>query len=264
METAPNVYGLKNVPYDIHEVAKVYEIRFGVKFSTFHVFSKELFREFTTNMILPYENEKLIVSSDKNESIREFFPILYKVANSSQLTPELRKQYFECLISIYSQLSRKPIGGPTVLTVAPEREGRILAQRMGWFTGSAIGPNLKRIPYQSGLIVGSSELNVNASYNECNIIDGAIASGATLITMICLLKNYVRRFHIYSIHASFQGICALFRIADSIDIDLSITVGHATDGLNDKYYATTKDQPRFLQVGDLGDMIASLLDISNN
>ena len=264
METTLNIYESDNVPCEIYEAARPYELKFGVKFSRFYVFPKNLFCEINSNFELPRENGKLLVASDTDEKIRELFPVLTKAANSSLSTPELRKRYFEALSGIYSQFSRKPIGGPTVLTVAPEREGRILAQRMGWFVGSAIAPNLKRIPYQSGLVVGLSGLDIKSSFEECNIIDGAIASGATLITVMHSLKDHVRRFHIYSVHAAFQGIRALFRMAYFLKIDISITVGHATDGLNNKYYAIVEEQPNILQVGDLGDMIAILPDISFN
>jgi len=258
MTLTPLVFMSTDVPKDVYEAVKPYESKFGLRFSRFYVFSKSLFTEIHSPCAQAGEKSRLVVASDYDRKLLEIFSVLTEIANSITITPEMQKIYFDALVAIYHRLPRKPNNGPGVLTISPEREGKVLAQRMGWFAGSALDPNLKRIPYKSGLVVGINGLDIQQSFEECCIIDGAIASGATLITIMHSLKDFVRSFHIYSVHAAVQGLNALFHTANYLNVDLSITVGHTTDGLNYKYYATVKEQSNLVQVGDLGDIIAPL------
>src|SRR5262249_10651778 len=106
-----------------------------------------------------------------------------------------------------------------------------------------------------GLLVGVTGLDISRLYEGCTIIDGAIASGATLITMMHGLKPVTPRFHVFSVHATVQGLRAILRYALDERIDVRFSVGHVTSGLNDHFYAVLPDQPSKVVVGDLGDTI---------
>jgi uracil phosphoribosyltransferase len=85
------------------------------------------------------------------------------------------------------------------------------------------------------------------------IVDGAIASGSTVMAIIDRLQRIAPEFHIFSVHATYEGVWAISSLAASCGVKVAITVGHATAGLNDHFYAV--DSTGRQQVGDLGDTI---------
>lgn len=130
---------------------------------------------------------------------------------------------------------------------------------MGWLPiGHSMNPHAKRIPYEGGLIVGLSAFPQFINYDRCMIVDGAIASGATLIAIIEKLRSITSTFYIYSVHSSYEGLRAITRYGLSANVNITITVGHATTGMNAKYYAVYPDNTKRVVVGDLGDTISEI------
>jgi hypothetical protein len=64
---------------------------------------------------------------------------------------------------------------------------------------------------------------------------------------------------VYSAHATVQGLHAIADYARAEELPIRVVVGHATDGLNDHYYATQPQHADQVVVGDLGDTICPLV-----
>jgi hypothetical protein len=163
---------------------------------------------------------------------------------------------------MYSQLPMRPdlmCADGRTFCVGVEREGGILAERMGWLPpGRSLRIHAKRIGHEGGLIVGLSGCPSLAEYNCCVIIDGAIASGATMIAVMEQLRSFVSTFRIFTVHASIEGLRGLVRYAAEAGIDLVVVAAHATEGMNAKFYAIDPNDPGRVMVGDLGDTISDL------
>ena len=95
-------------------------------------------------------------------------------------------------------------------------------------------------------------------YESCVLIDGAIASGITVIALMAKLSKTISHFEILSVHGTIEGIRAILRCADQLNVNISVKVGHLSGVLNSEYYAVSADGQSTLQVGDLGDTIANL------
>ena len=103
------------------------------------------------------------------------------------------------------------------------------------------------------------KLKIKQKYKRCLIIDGAIASGATVISIIQQLKDKVNNFQIYSVHAPREGVSALLKYGADAGIEIRIILGHITTGLNQKYYAVYPGDENRQVVGDLGDTISEIV-----
>lgn len=266
MKYVPSFYRRNNAPKIYLEIVGPIEEKFGINFSAFYFFSENLLNKLHKKIDLKNNNYNIIVTSETNNIILDVFPVLTKIANSDLLSIEQSKQYLDALLNIYGSLPRKPntFDQETLLTIAPEREGRILADQMKWLTSNTITPHFKRVHFRGGLIIGLVDLDINRSYEKCNIVDGAIASGATIISIMDLLKDRINSFSIFSVHSSYQGLYAIIKYANTLNIEISITVGHVTDGLNSKYYAIQETQPSHMQVGDLGDILSKFPNSKSN
>jgi hypothetical protein len=239
--------------------AEAYERRYKIRFETLTYFSTSLLNELHRAHGDPTRTpENVTVASRLDATILQDIDVLSDVANSNNVMFDDRVRYFSALKRIYGKLpTREASTGGQTLCVGVEREGGILAEAMGWLSvGHGIRPDAKRIPYKSGLLVGLSEMPPLQPYLRCLIIDGAIASGATLITLIEKLRPVIASFHINSVHSSYEGIRAVTRFCRSKSVDLTIEVGHATAGINSKYYAVDPADTTRTVVGDLGDMIS--------
>lgn len=107
-------------------------------------------------------------------------------------------------------------------------------------------------------MVGVSGLRPVDLVSQCLVIDGAIASGATTIAIMELLRSATSSFRIFSVHATYEGLRAIQRYAVHAGLDLAPIVGHATAGLNPKYYAIDPEDKSRVVVGDLGETISDL------
>ena len=226
---------------------------------TFHVrFDALTYLDYPTLTALHREDPALdsavVLAADVNAERS----LLTKVANKVALTKAERLQYFAALVSIYQKLPRTPVGeleNRDVLFLGIEREGRMLAEKLQWLPPHHSGSlHAKRVPLNSGLLIGTAPIDPSprTAFRDAVIIDGAIASGATIIAV--LKKHAFKTVQVYSAHASNQGVRALFRYAQQEGIDITVTVGFMTDGLNRLFYAVDRG---LKVVGDLGDTICA-------
>lgn len=258
-------YPRASAPADVMAAAAGYEQRFGGVFDSLHYFPRAFLEGLHA---APTDGRRLVgdveISSDHDPGIAAEIDALGRVANAAEVQLAERSSFFEGLKRVYARLSRRPDEGcadPGTLCIGIQREGAKLARALHWLPeGRSLTPNAKRIPFEGGLVVGVSQLPVLRRYDCCVIVDGAIASGATIMSVIQELCSVVPEFQIYSVHASFEGLRAIARFGERCGVQVRITVGHATAGMNDHYYAVDPADPRRLVVGDLGDTISELPD----
>lgn len=241
------------------------ENRFGIRFENFTVFPKDTLEA----LHRPDPGEDLsnavTIVSAADPSIVKHVQVLSEVANSpnaAELSIGERKRYYESLKAIYKKLPfnyREASQDSNTLFIGIEREGRILAEAMGCLpAGHSLRPNTKRVFFEGGLEIGITGIPELPHFAQAVIIDGAIASGATLIAMIGKLRQVVSSFHILSAHATWEGLRAICRYCATEGLKTQIQVGHATMGINDHFYAVQSDDAGKLVVGDLGDTISDL------
>jgi hypothetical protein len=238
-----------------------FERRFSIEFGTLTYFSKhalsQLHREDPQRTLA----NSIQVASSHEPSIVRDIDVLTDVANGRP-AHDLQVKYFESLISIYSKLPAQLTtyaADPRTLMVGIEREGRIIAEALGCLPEShSLRPHAKRIWFEDGLLVGFTGLGPIPAYKDAVVIDGAIASGATIIALLEHLRAVTSAFHVLSAHATAEGLRAISRYAEATGLLVKITVGHVTEGLNDHFYATLPRDPRLVVVGDLGDTISGL------
>jgi hypothetical protein len=262
--------------YRRHEVnvamrlaADVFEKKFGVHFSSFTYFSKKLFDQWHHSDMPELSSAfDATIASEKDPSILNDIRTLTEVANRADTRMEERREYMDALLRIYRKLELSPEGfitNPGAVYVGIEREGRLLADTLGCLPKErSLHPHAKRIPFEGGLLVGLTNITLDATYEECVIIDGAIASGATIIAVMEKLRSKVTSFHVFSAHATLEGLRAIAQYAASSKIKVAVVAGHASEGLNDHYYATLPEDSSKLIVGDLGDTISSVISSSRS
>jgi hypothetical protein len=258
----PVTYDRADTPTEMLEAAKKYESRFKVRFDSLTYFSEDILsRLHNPETDITSVPNNVMIASHSDPSILNDMEILSNVANSSSITTQQRESYFAALKNIYGKLPSRPdeaTQDESKLFVGIEREGRILAQSLGWLPGSHnVHPDAKRVPFHSGLLIGLGQFATLREYDTYFIIDGAIASGATIISVIEKLHHGISSFNIYSVHSTYQGLHAITRYGRSEGLDLRITVGHATAGISKQFYAI--DATNKLIVGDLGDTISDLV-----
>lgn len=257
-------YRLDNdVPEGMRRAVVKYEDRFEVHLPDLTYFPRSLFNELhKPSNASSAISSNVTIASEGDSSILQDMEVLSEVANAATLDRAQREQYYATLLAIYGKLPRHPSAlaeQTDTLCVGIEREGRMLAEALQCLPlGRSLRPHAKRVLYEGGLVVAMSEWPELEPFERCLLIDGAIASGATLMAAIEHLRSVTSSFYIFSAHSSIEGLRGLTRFAEAIGVDLLITVGHATSGLTPKYYAVVPDDPSRLIVGDLGDTIAVL------
>ena len=131
-----------------------------------------------------------------------------------------------------------------------------MAEALSWLPEThSVRIDAKRMKAGTNLLVGIRGHSIEVAYGEAAIVDGAIASGATLMAVMSTLR--MKKVRIYSAHATAEGLYNLAAFASRNGIDLEINVGIVSGTLSRDYYATENGQ---VVVGDLGDMIAPLSD----
>jgi hypothetical protein len=259
VKLTPVRYMRFEAPQEMQLAAEQYEKKFGVKFDSLTFLSESLLRELhrvESKSELPGNIE---IASESDSTILADIEELSSVANSASTDASQRGHYFATLKAIYKKLKSNPepsIQDEDILFVGIEREGRILAKSLGWLPSKGLHPHAKRIPFEGGLLVGLSEIPDLEAYFKAIIIDGAIASGATIISIIDKLRPLISSFSVYSVHATYEGLNAINRYCEKTGLNISITVGHATHGLNKKFYAVDSINTKMMVVGDLGDTIS--------
>lgn len=255
-------YPRLEAPEEMLVAAEKYERKFAIRFNSLTYFSKALLETLHRLDDPSKVPSNVTIASRTDETILTDMDTLTRIANDGSLTIAQREKYFSALKNIYHKLPARldeASRDKSTLLVGIEREGRILAESMDLLPKNhSLHPHAKRIPYESGLLVGLSELPQLQAFSKCTIIDGAIASGATIISFIERLRQTSSSFSIYSAHSSMEGLMAITRYGASADLDISITVGHATAGMNAKFYAVDPDDENKLVIGDIGDTISKL------
>lgn len=258
-------YPRGKAPASMQAAAERFEEQFGTRFSTLHSFPKDLLLELHRSSGDPGPVPgDVVIASRSDPTVLGDIEALGRVANSSSIRQEDRVEYLEALKKIYSKLPRRPdqeCRDPGTLCIGVHREGSKLAHAMHWLPeGRSFCPNAKRIPFEGGLIVGLTDFPVFPPYERCVIVDGAIASGATTMSIMEELRGTTSEFHVYSVHGPYEGLRAIMRFGELRDLKVVLTVGHATQGINDHFYAVDPRDPRRVVVGDLGDTISDLPD----
>ena len=259
----PEVIARDHAPLRMLEAAAPYEKKFGDHFDFLVRFSKQTFDE-----LHRFDHDKrelplsVTIASSGDSSILADIDALKKVANSKKVSTAQRTNYYETLKSIYHKLPRRPehiAELPDTFCVGIEREGRILAEALRCLPGGrSLAPHAKRIPYEGGLVVGlMNALPPTQRYTRCLIVDGAIASGATIMAIISQLRQTAPLFEIFSVHAPYEGLRGIVRFGEMLGVQVAITVGHATVGMNKKFYAVDSDGTSVI-IGDIGDTISPL------
>ncbi|MDI5974075.1 cytochrome P450 [Streptomyces sp. SL13] len=199
------------------------------------------------------------VASATNPEAAERMAVVTAVANLPQQQDADRERYLQALLDIYGLLpvqvaTAAAVPGTTVL--APEREGRILADLLGvtphpdrW------APQVKRMPVDGGLLVGVDALP-SAGADRLVVVDGVVASGVTLMATLQLVANPGATVDVFTCHATAEGARALTRYAEHLGLSLTLHVGHVSGMLNEKFYSVEPDAPATLVLGDIGDTIS--------
>ena len=252
-----------DAPMPVKVAGQEFENAFGVHFETYVHFSKAALAALNGEDGNADASTMVSIVSQQRPEIHDAIGILTRVANMATLIPTDRAAYRGALIRVLELLPNRPsvlAASPNVLCVGIEREGRVLAEALGWLpAGRSIHPDAKRIPYQDGLLVGLSAMKIDGEFTQCMIIDGAIASGATIVATMLALLDHTSSFRVFSVHGTAQGVRAIERFARLADLDLQLTVGHVSGTLNKKYYAVFGASDNHVVVGDLGDTIVAKL-----
>ncbi len=240
------------------------EQRFGYLFETFTPFPGDLLSELHTP---GGDVDDLVadIQSVSHPGIAIEIGVLRETAakDARKLGSQARQVYFEALLSIYKSLpyhAAVPRRNPRTLMVGIEREGRILAESLGWLPPDhSLAPHAKRIHIEAGLAVGLRGAVPQGSFDECVLVDGAIASGATLISMIDAIQRVVgcERYTVLSVHGTVEGIRAVLRFCSAKNLRLNLEVGYTTSGLNHEFYAVSEDGSSQI-IGDVGDTIGPI------
>lgn len=251
-----------DAPASLAAASEKYERRFALRFHTLSFFPlntlADLHRSSAEGSTLPPEAQ---IASDIDPSILTDIEILTEVANLAQPAVADRQRYLACLIGTYRKLGilwGQYVDCKDSLYVAPEREGRILAELLGWLPSHrSLQPNMKRLAWNEGIAVGTDQIIISDRFSRCVIIDGAIASGCTVIALMHHLVAFVREFVVFSAHSTPSGLFAVSRFARTIERPVKLITGHCSGELNSSHYAVDEKSAKLI-VGDLGDTIAEL------
>lgn len=254
-------YHRTELPAEMDRAVRRFERRFQVTFETATFFPKDALRDLQTSESAP-DRGRIRVASSSDACILRDIAILSEIANSVNPTSTVRYRYYTILLEFFRRigLGTSMVASEDTLVVAVEREGAVWAKALGCEpTGRYLHPHAKRIAYEEGIVVGLTPMDPKKAYRKCILIDGAIASGATLMTIMDVLYNFVDSFEVFAAHSTGQGARALLRFGDARRVAVQLNLGHLTEGLNSHYYAVYPNTSDRLVVGDLGDMISPVI-----
>ncbi|WP_369360744.1 hypothetical protein [Streptomyces sp. cg2] len=201
------------------------------------------------------------VASTGRSGVIDRMATVTAVANLPQQRVADRSRYLRALLDIYGMLpiqAQHSASAPGTTVIAPEREGRILAERLGVLPHRrGWTPHAKRMPVDGGLLVGVDAW-LPSPTDRLVVVDGVVASGVTLMAMLQLTLRPGAHAEIFTCHATRQGALALARYAEQLEVTLTLHVGHVSGTLNGKFYAVQPDDPDQVLLGDVGDTISPL------
>lgn len=244
---------------DLLEAATVYERRFETTFDTFVFFDTALLTNLHAEGPLP---ETIVQASATDPTVADHVDALTRVANLDTQSADDQTRYLHTLEAIYSRLAASPVAAcrEADLVIAPQREGRILAERLGCLPGEAPvwAPQAKRIAVRGGLLVGFDSRPPSTVDGRVVVIDGVVASGVTLMAALHLAAAPGARIDIFTSHSTAAGALALGRYADRLMHSTMVHVGHVSGVLNDRFYAVDPADPGRMVLGDVGDTISGI------
>lgn len=255
-------YASAEAPEDMRDAAKEFEVRFGATFDSLTYFSPPLLQVLHTSDSPGTVPTDVQVASFRSPAVVEEVDAMTDVANLADRTDSHRLAYRDALLRIYEALPlsvAEEAANPEVHCVGPEREGRDLAEMLGALPEDrSMTPSAKRIPYEGGILVGISGIRTDVAPVECLIIDGVVASGATMMALLQSLPVSVERVTLLTAHSTEAGVWAISRYSRLLEIDLRIAVGHVSGVLNEHFYAADKNNSSRVLLGDVGDTISGL------
>lgn len=250
-QSGPSLMTREELTQGMLSVVAKYERRFGIRFSRFVLMTRAVLRCYA---VVQRPERAAQITIGAGPSVGEHIERIMLIANRITITREEREVYRESLEQIYRALPTHTI--TDALVIAPQREGAILARRLGWLANRHLCPNLKRMPFDGGLLMGCDSELEGAERQTVHLVDGALATGATAITVLAICRPLTAT--VFCAHATVEGLTALVRFAAEIGTELSCVVGEVSGVLNDRFYAVMPEAPDQVRVGDLGDMIAPL------
>lgn len=201
---------------------------------------------------------------DKKEIIEAQMAVLAEIANKDTMADSDPARYRDALLAIYQEISCSPDGFADALVVGIQREGFWLAKDLGFAVDneSAYCPHAKRMHYEGGVVVGLEEHNKTPEGKaRAVIVDGAIATGATIITIMVKLKSMgIKSITTISAHSTEFAVHRIAAFAEELAMECDIRIGHVSGRLNGHHYAVedVRGEDRaeeLLVVGDLGDTL---------
>jgi hypothetical protein len=244
------------LPPDARRTVEEFEKEHDTYFSHLVQFDPQLLELLHAPGSLP---ENVRVASVGHPGVADRMATVTAVANLPDQRDADRSQYLQALLDIYGMLPVQAAHSASesgTAVVAPEREGRILAERLGVLPGrQGWTPQAKRMPVAGGLLVGVDEW-LPSQADRLVIVDGVVASGVTLMAMMQLTIRPGAVVEIFTCHSTQQGALALARYAEQLDVALTLHVGHVSGALNGKFYAVEPDAPERVLLGDVGDTIS--------
>lgn len=259
--TLATVFDRADGDADLLEAATGYERRFATRFAAFVHFDAALLTGLHSPGHLPPTVRR---ASAADPGIVAFVDEITRVANLAAQSDDDRWRYLQALEEIYARLAASPVDAcrKADLVIAPQREGRILAARLGCLAvGAPVWtPQAKRIAVRGGLLVGFDGRPASPVGGRIAVIDGVIASGVTLIAALQLAAASGAQVDVFTSHATAAGALALARYAERLDQRITLQIGHISGVLNDRFYAVDPADPGRLVLGDVGDTISDVAE----
>lgn len=238
-----------NAPVDLLNAASEYKKKLpdGHDFLQYIIFQKDYL-------------DKLPDCVIKHCDESRFPKIFSSVANNKRVTRKMREQYLSALLSAYRKMRKDYNIGKNAILIAPQREGAYLARKLGINPKSGYLPHAKRIHYHHGIAIGLDSLpEAKKRVRKAVIIDGAIASGSTLMAIMGFLKqNNITDVEVYSVHSTEKSLFILDSFARENGIKLRVNIAYISGILNEHFYAVYPHNPKRVVMGDLGDTISDL------
>jgi hypothetical protein len=261
LRPAPH-YAAALAPAPMRAAAEPVRTRFGTSFASLTYFDTDLLGALHSHGgdDLP---PGITVASGKDPSIIAELDVITTVANLPEQSRSQRVAYLDALLGIYRRLpvDLTALASGDVLCVGPLREGRQIALALDCLPDDrSLTPSAKRIAYQEGILVGMSEIPAATPYRSCLVIDGVVASGATVMALLQVLPSTVEQITLVTAQSTAAGVWALYRYAALLGKRLDLIVGHVSGVLDGHFYAVDPDDRERLVLGDIGDTISMLAE----
>jgi hypothetical protein len=259
--TIATVYDRHGCGSEMRAVAAAYERRFDTRFHAYVFFDADLLAALHAPGPLP---GAAVLASATDPQVVRCMETITAIANTAEQSRQDRAQYLLALDEILARLSESPVAAAvrSALVIAPQREGRILAERRGCLRTpvETWTPQAKRMPVDGGLLVGFDGPPARRTAGRVTAVDGVVASGVTLMAALQLATAPGAVVDLFTCHATAAGARALDRYAGRLGVDLTQRIGHVSGRLNDHLYAVDPDHADRLVLGDIGDTISPVVD----